>query len=231
MKINKMAGSFRADVLTGALLCVLLIGPATRAQSTPLLQNGDFETGNLSGWTVFVTSNGDLGSGWGLPDVVSFDVAGTGTPSDAAEFQVGEASYNSATGHTSQGGGIYQSFNCSTGLYIISAEVAAFQTSSYVNSEAGLFTLMMDGTTIANVDFGQISPGQTLRSTLDVPEFLSQGSHQITLEITRPWLNSTATPLEYVDNIQVEPVPEPSGILVGLLGLSSILILRKSRTR
>jgi len=229
-----MAGSFRADVLTGALLCVLLIGPATRAQSTPLLQNGDFETGDLSGWTVFVTSNGDLGSGWGLPDVVSFDVAGTGTPSDAAEFQAGEASYNSGTGHTSQGGGIYQTFNCSAGQYIISADVAALNIDYYANADAGLFTLLVDETPTASIELGGINTGQTLRGTLETTVPLSQGSHQITIEITRPWLTGGgygATPLEYLDNIQVEPVPEPSEILLGLFGLSSILILRKSRIR
>jgi hypothetical protein len=185
------------------------------------LLNGDFATGNLSHWTTFVTANGNLGSYYGLPNVVSFDVAGTGTSSYAAQFQVGEVSHNS----TAQGGGIYQTFNCSAGQYFIYADIAAIFTAgpSTNNYSAGLFTLLMDGAAIDSTDLGSISGGQTLRSTLDATIPLSQGSHQLRIEITRPWLNGGGfayTPLEYLDNIQATPVPEPSGILLEALGLS-----------
>ncbi len=197
------------------------------------LLNGDFETGNLSHWTTFTTSNGNLGSYYGLPNVVSFDVAGTGTSSDAAQFQVGEVSHNS----TAQGGGIYQTFNCTAGQYFIYADIAAIFTAgpSTNNFSAGLFTLLMDGVAIDSSDLGGIRGGQTLRSTLEAAIPLSQGSHRLAIEITRPWRNGGGfayTPLEYLDNIQATLVPEPSGILLEALGLSSLFVVaRKPKVR
>src|SRR5208337_5169701 len=114
------------------------------AFSQNLLSNGSFETGNLSGWTTFVTTNGNLGSAYGLPNVVSFDVAGTGTPVPAAQFQVGEVVFNQ---QTLEGGGIDQSFNCAAGTYNISVQVAATNMLTLTNFQAGIFSLMMDGKT------------------------------------------------------------------------------------
>jgi hypothetical protein len=184
------------------------------------LLNGDFETGNLSHWTTFTTSNGNLGSYYGLPNVVCFDVAGTGTPSDAAQFQVGQPSFTSGI---QEGGGISQTFTCSASQYFIYADIAAIFTAGPPtnNYSAGLFTLLMDGVAIDSTDLGSISGGQTLRSTLEATIPLSQGSHQLAIEITRPWLNGGGfahTPLEYLDNIQATPVPEPSTACLIFLG-------------
>src|SRR5579872_1663773 len=105
-----------------AITVICATATICRAQ---IIYNGDFETGDLSGWTTFSTPNGSLGPS-GLPAVTQFDVPGMGTLSDAAQFQVGEVAYNQATGHTAQGGGIYQTFNVSAGQYIISADFAAY---------------------------------------------------------------------------------------------------------
>jgi hypothetical protein len=52
--------------------------------------NGNFGTGDLTGWTVFTTSNGTNGTfnGVALPNVVSFDTTGTGA-TNSALFEVG----------------------------------------------------------------------------------------------------------------------------------------------
>jgi len=198
------------------------------------LLNGDFETGNLNHWTSFTTSNGNLGSFYGLPNVVSFDVTGTGTPSDAAQFQIGQASFNPGS---QEGGGILQTFNnASAGQYSIYADIAAFYnaSSSFSNGSAGLFTVLVDGVAITSTDLGGITGGQTNYSTLTGTTFLSQGSHQLAIEITRPFLNGGGfghTPLEYLDNVQVTAVPEPSGMLLSSLGLVSLFAARKSRFR
>jgi hypothetical protein len=223
--------SRRTGVLV-SLFCLLGAVAASKGASPPpgpILQNGGFDTGSLSGWTTFVTANGSVGGGFGLPNVTSFDTAGTGTVSASAQLQVGEAVYNGATGHTSQGGGIYQTFNCIAGIYFISADVAAYSIDPYVNSEAGLFLLSVDQTTVASIDFGQISTGQTLRDALSGSLFLSPGAHTLTVEITRPWVDGSNygdTPLEYLDNIQVTPVPEASSIKLALVGILTILCVR-----
>jgi hypothetical protein len=204
----------------------LILSPAGLF-SQNLLLNGNFETGNLSDWTTFLTPDGSLGSG--LPDVVPFDVAGTGTASNAAQFQAGELT--SSIGAGEQGGGIEQTFNCSSGQYLFSANVAAFIGSfGFANSDAGQFTMLVDGKSVAQITFGEITAGQTDRGSLEATMSLSAGSHEISIETTRPALNDAdyygATPLQYLDNIQVVPVPEPNGIGLCLAGFSILIAAR-----
>lgn len=199
-----------------------------------IIYNGDFETGSFSGWATFITPNGSLGPpGSGLPAVSQFDVAGTGTLSDAAQFQVGEAAYNPATGHTVQGGGIYQTFNVSAGQYLISADFAAYNSNSqYENGDGGLETVSVDSVTVGTVQFGAINSGQTERGGVQSMLNLTGGTHQITIEFTRPWLNSDVdgpTPFEYVDNVEVTAVPEPSVAALGMCGLALVFSRRLKR--
>ncbi|HWY31378.1 MAG TPA: hypothetical protein VNX46_11510 [Candidatus Acidoferrum sp.] len=188
------------------------------------IQNGDFQTGTLSDWTVFLTSNGTLGSGSGLPNVSAFDVAGTGTSSDAAQFQAGEVVYNKGS---DQGGGLSQTFDCPAGSYLVSADVAADNVVLRYpyNYDAGSFSVFVDGSLITSVDLGAINAGQILRDTLAATVLLGQGSHQISFEIARPWLGGIgygATPLEYLDNLQVLAIPEPTSL--GYLSLGVMLV-------
>jgi hypothetical protein len=233
--LGKFSG-YQRKMLLGLLLVsgALLLPRTSLAQN--LLNNGNFGTGDLSDWTVFTTGNGDLGSAWGLPDVTSFDVAGIGNPSNAAQFQAGEATFNSATGHTFQGGGISQTVDLSGGEYLVSADVAATDVYYDANEYAGLFTLLVDGNAVSSVALGQINPGQVLRNTLGAEISLSPGSHQVSVEITRPYLNgnaSGASPLEYLDNIDLvlesSTVPEPPGMFLISFGLIGLWVARKSR--
>jgi hypothetical protein len=207
--------------LKALIACVALAAPGLFAQN--LLLNGDFQTGNLNYWTLFATPNGNLGPG--LPNVMPFDTAGTGTATDAAQFQVGETEYNQATGHTSQGGGFYQAFNCTAGQYIISGDVAALCINGLGNADAGTFSILIDGNSVTGIGLGGIANNQTLRGTLDTTVSLGGGLHIFQLEITRPWLNGGSyggTPLEYVDDLSVIPVPEPRGLLP--LGVAALLL-------
>jgi hypothetical protein len=50
--------------------------------------------------------------------------------------------------------------------------------------------------------------------------------------MTRPFVNGGGyafTPMQYLDNIQLTPVPEPSELLLSALGLVSLFTLRKTR--
>jgi hypothetical protein len=218
----------------GGMCCtVLLIATAQTNTLANLVQNGDFATGNLSDWTVFLTSNGSLGAG--LPKVVPFDVTGTGTASDAAKFQAGVAKLVLPIDLTSQGGGIYQTFNCSAGSYLVSADVAADDVSATANNSAGLFTLLLDGSPVASIDLGHISSDQILRGDLEATVPLSQGSHQLEVEITRPFLSGSSpgvieaqTPFQFVDNIQVTAVPEQTSL--GLLSLGALFVCWSMRS-
>ena len=82
-------------------------------------------------------------------------------------------------------------------------------------AEAGLFTLLMDGVAIDSVDLGSITGGQTLRNTLGASISLSPGSHQLSIEMTRPYLNGGGAGIHARRAAGQYPpvtaVPEPSG--------------------
>jgi hypothetical protein len=223
-----------AAFLKSLVLAAIVIQSTASLCEASIIINGDFGTGDLTGWTSFVTSNGDLGSAFGLPDVTLFDVAGNGISDNAAQFQVGEAVYISAQGHTYEGGGIQQQFTVAAGLYTFSADIAAQNISSGANDTAGVFSLMVDGITRVSQDFkallggGNINPGQIERSTLFASVELSAGVHELEFEITRPWLNGPTygnTPLEYLNDIMV--VPEPSVAALATLGFVGLLALSR----
>jgi hypothetical protein len=207
--------------LKALIAWVTLAAPGLFAQN--LLLNGNFESGNLNFWTLFATPNGGLGPG--LPNVISFDTAGTGTPSDAAQFQVGEVNFDA----TQQGGGFYQAFTSSAGQYVLSANIAARDV-NLANSDAGTFSLSIDGISLANLSLGSINPSQTIRGTLGATVALSAGLHIFQFEITRGFQDAGGlgnTPLEYVDNLSVTAVPEPSGLC--LFGLAALLVAAVKR--
>src|SRR6476659_9855554 len=73
--------------------------------------NGNFQTGNLTGWTTYTTTNGTIGT----PSVVTFDTTGGG-PSLAARLQVGQVTFQSGV-HA--GGGLLQNLNLGAGAYTL----------------------------------------------------------------------------------------------------------------
>ena len=133
---------------TGIVCVTFLIGQAQGA-----LINGDFETGDLTGWTAFTTSGGTTGAG--LPDVGPFDTNNDGTATNSARFNVGRA-IGTGVG-AREGGGIYQNVNILTGgSYSLRADVASFDNMNTSNLDGGLFELLFDGTVLDSVDFGGV---------------------------------------------------------------------------
>jgi hypothetical protein len=230
--------------MKSSITLTLLLTCATSSLADSLLLNGDFETGNLSGWTTFVTPNGVLSPAWvpELPDVSLFDVSGTGTPSLAAKFQVGEANYVYPNPHSFEGGGIFQTFESSGGPLTFSVNVAAYNPNnspgSGANRAPGVFSLLVDGVTLDSrnlydVNGGDIQAQEIIRSSLSATTVLDAGTHELRLLITRDALANgytwPATPYGYLDDIQVTPVPEPSTHALVALGTVVLMIIRRRR--
>jgi hypothetical protein len=206
----------------------LLLSTAGHAQT---VVNGNFGTGNLTGFTVFTTPNGSNGPG--LPNVVSFDVTGSGA-TNAAHFDVGQVVF--ATG-VPAGGGIFQDVNfTSSGVATFAADIAA-QGAPSENAEAGIFELLVDNVVLSTVDFGDIPAFTIDRATLNGSTFVSAGSHELRILIERPFLNQNgATPDQYVTNIRASSAssvtPEGSSLFLmigGLFPLAATALWRRKR--
>ena len=181
-------------------VCLATLAVTLVASAAPVV-NGDFETGDLIGWTTFTTANGTIGT----PAVVSFDTTGTGA-SNAAEFNVGKAVFDFDL-EVREGGGIYQNVNAA-GLFVLSAHVAADNAEPLGgNFSCGMFELLVDGAVVSSHDFGPCDAATTERTTLSAAGLsLSAGSHEIRIRISRPYTTAFFTPRQYVDNVSLTQV-------------------------
>lgn len=181
------------------------------------LVNGDFETGDLTGWTSFISTNGTLGSS----EVVAFDTKGDRVRTQSASFRVGQQVFQNGI---YEGGGIFQTFDA-TGQIEISADIASRATDG--NQSGGRISLLIDGNVVDTHDFGEIGRSQIERSTLNATLTVTPGSHEIRILITRPFLQASFTPYQYLDNIVITGgnlPPEASDDLAATFEDSAVLV-------
>ncbi len=156
--------------------------------------NPGFETGDLTGWSQFLTDNGSIGT----PTVTTFDTDGNGSASYAAHMHVGKADYYGAGG--SQGGGLSQQVVLDAGTLTISVDVAVY--SDDYNTDAGWFMILFDGGYVDSHDFYYISAGQTERHTLSGSVTgVTAGTHEIAIRVTREYMQSPDGPEIYLDDL------------------------------
>lgn len=195
-------------ILHVSLVAFLVYYTGVRAIG-PSLVNGDFETGGLSGWTVFTSANGTLG-GEGFPSVLNCDTKGNGAVTRCARFKVGQRLYK-GPGAKAEGGGFYQTVSLGEGQVTVTAEIAASYSSErhLRNLSGGSFELLLDNKVVDSHDFGSISAGATERSTLSGTASILAGMHEIRVRITRQGVikAGTPTPTQFVDNIALTFVP------------------------
>lgn len=162
--------------------------------------NGSFSTGDLSGWTHYLTANGRENYG----DVASFDTTGTGA-NPAARFEIGQSSLDSSMA----GAGIRQSLFLQPGTYTLTADIALLG-GPLDNFSGGVFTARLDSSTLDTHDFGYALAGPAIvrSSRLMAVTIASAGTYQFSFEFTRPYLTlKDRTPYNYIDNIHLSGGP------------------------
>ncbi|MBL8824833.1 MAG: hypothetical protein JNJ77_19760 [Planctomycetia bacterium] len=207
-------------------LCILAVALGTHAVARADFINGTFSTGNLTGWTSFTTSNGTVG-GPGFPNVVSFDTTGSGA-SLAAQFHVGQVVFQSGIQH---GGGILQTLNLAAGTYRITADFAAFDPPPLGNAQAGIFSVLLDGVTQVTANLGSTTSNQIKRGSFDFNVSVATGTYTFAFQMTRRFLIGDGTPFQYFDNIHINPVPVPSGVIMGSIGVVCLVLATQFRRR
>jgi hypothetical protein len=177
--------------------------------------NGNFATGDLTGWTVFTTTNGTNGTlnGTPLPNVVSFNTTGSGA-SNSAHFNVGSIS----TPGTQEGGGLMQTVSLAAGSHTLTGNFASQNDPSGGNNrDAGTFSVLVDGSTVFSKSLGAFfQSNDVIRGTFDATFSTTAGAHDFEFLITRAFTSDdTSTPQEYLTNLSVtnmSVVPEPASL-------------------
>jgi hypothetical protein len=186
------------------ILLVVICGYARQIQATPLI-NGDFETGDLTGWSVF-TNEGVSELGDGFPQVALFDINGNGVKTFSAVFRVGGG-----------GGGLFQRVDVLAGDLTITLDIATFAPDS--NVSGGLFEVFVDGREVATHDFGFINGGSTKRVSLTGTTPVTAGTHEIVINMSRSNFQSgSSTPLQYIDNVVLSGRAAPPPCTLNLTG-------------
>lgn len=202
-------------------------GPAP----APTIVNGDFETGNLSGWSVVATPNSNISSGF--PRVDSFDTDGDGTSSPAMRIRAGQTNFLS---DDVAGGGLQQLVYLTGGDHTILADIASSNQSTGGNTGPGRFELWLAGQLVDVVDMNgtSIAAGQTLRDTLSGTAFdVAPGWYDLEVRFLRSAVNSVAI-YGYFDNIRFDTsaasaasVPEPTSLAL-VCGMTICVALQRS---
>ncbi|WP_342347223.1 hypothetical protein [uncultured Nitrospira sp.] len=179
--------------------------------SAEVLMTTDFESGNLSGWTVFSTSNGTLG-GKGFPAVSLCNHGTPFSPSHCLQVQVGQLHFD-PTGELQQGGGIGLTTMTNSGLIQLSARVGVtYHSPDYKrNLNGGLFEWVVDDQVIADLDVGPVDDGGTVQQLFSGKVSVAAGRHTIQLRVTRPFQSGAGkpAPVQFVDDVMVELLPQP----------------------
>ncbi len=171
----------------------------------------DFESGTLSDWRVFSTSNGTLG-GKGFPTISQCDLGNPGPTSYCLQVQVGQLHF--APAHAvQQGGGISLTTMTIAGLIQLSARVGAtYHSPDYKrNLNGGLFEWVVDDQVIADLDVGPMEDGVTVQHHFIGTVPVAAGRHTIQLRVTRPFQSGAGkpSPVQFIDDVVVELLSEP----------------------
>lgn len=191
------------------------------------LINGNFETGDLTGWTVALTPNGaNL-----VQDAVQFDIDGPGpiATSYAARFSVGKAVFSGANGGIEMTQSMALVAGTTYRMHFDFGVTNVDANPSHGSIDAcGIFDLIVNGESVAHYAVGELMSWESAYGAVNANYTPSvSGDYTIGARITReyrpsPLYGGQYTLLQYVDNFYV---PEPASL--ALIGLGALVALRR----
>lgn len=196
-----------------------------------IVTNGGFDTGDLTGWTPYTTSNGTAGNCGAspCPVVTMFNTTGSGS-SSAAEFNVGLVSGPVGTGDY-EGAGLSQSITLPAGPVNFSLDWAVENTSATSNVDGGTFEILLNGTTVGSNGVGPIAGNTTARgSVLATTTIATPGAYTLSVQVVRDF-GASATTFQYMDNITASTVPEPSELAMVGIAIAGLVVRRRLSER
>ena len=190
----------------------LVIAAGLASTSNAGFVNGDFETGDFTGWHIGFTENGMTGS----QDVVQFDFGGGA--SNAARFSVGQINFESGV---QRGLILYQEMYLLGGFeYELGCLAAVYNGNANNNGDGGNFNLFVGETSVDYWGPGSVVAGQTYIGGVSgsyTPA--ADGTYDVGVMITRKYVISDPWYLyQYVDDFYITPAPGALALL-GLAGL------------
>lgn len=192
------------------------------ATAQELLANGNFGTGDLTGWTFTPTASAEP------------TIAGSVTPFMGSNaFRVNAGSSSSGV----EGGGtLSQTIALVAGQsYQVSAgKLAIASVNGSPNADGGTITLSLGGTVLHTFDVVQLAANEVQTDSYSAPFVASAtGPAQFELLFTRSFPNFAVTPAvyHYADDLSVTLlVPEPvTATLAALAGLAMFFRTRRAR--
>lgn len=204
------------------LACCAVVGAGIASPAVAGVLNGNFETGDLTNWTITFTPGGTTA----VMNVESFDIDGPGPlgSSLAARFSVGRAA-----GVTTGNQGIMMTQLASVvagNAYQIDFDWAAWRPAGQgSNTQGGIFDIIVNGVSIANALAGATS-GAAPRFGHLTGNFVAAatGEIEVGVMITRPFTVPTPTAptlFQFIDNFTMVPTPGTTALfaLAGLAGV------------
>ena len=203
-----------------------LAAVALAGSAHALFVNGDFESGDFTGWTLGLTSGGAQT----FQQVVDFDIDGPGA---LGTTKVGQFSAGRAAGVTTGDHGVTvtQMLNLTAGVeYTFQFDWAAHRTPGLgSNTQGGIFALMVNGAEVNRSAAGPTSAAVPVfghHTGVFTPTV--SGNHEVGVWIMRPFtIPANNTLFQAVDNFSATAVPEPATMVA--LGLGAAAFLRRRK--
>lgn len=196
-------------LLTVAAIALIPWRPVPHS-THPFFTNGDFETGDTTGWTITPGPN----AAFAFDNVQSFDIDDDGPrkTTNAFALSVGQGSYEKD---------VYRHVDITQNLYLesgqgyqLSFDWAVKNFYSIDNFDGGVFELIVDGQALTSFDTKNVFTKSTETGSLSSTYTASRsGPHTVGVRIARrfpvPFPNaSKPIQLQFVDNISIRHLPE-----------------------